>query len=269
MSSTQKTQDTLIECRNLTVSYGSYIACQDLNFSVSKGDYLCIVGSNGSGKSTLVKTILGLQTQSRGTIEKAAQGIGYLGQKSNIQRDFPATIEEVVLSGCHTGFFHTKADKANARAQIERMSLESIAKKSFMELSGGQQQRVLLARSLCAAKELLVLDEPVTGLDPAVTDEMYSLIKKLNKESGLSIIMVSHDVNRAVHSASHILHLDKNQLFFGTSEEYQKTNLYERMSHVEICNSCGSYCSCCQSTPAFLSRRVFSPVNANNQDTTK
>lgn len=240
----------LIQCTDVCVNYGSFEACKNVSFSIEKGDYLCVVGANGSGKSTIVKTILGLMKNKSGIIIFNKKNTGYLPQQHNIQRDFPASVKEVVLSGCSNGrnIFYSKADKLNAEGQIKRLGIESIAKKNFSELSGGQQQRVLLARALCAAKDLIVLDEPVTGLDPIVTDELYSIIRKLNKEEKVAVIMVSHDVHRAVQNATHILHMNKEPLFFGTSAEYQKSALYESMTQVEVCethlcNHCGTDCN--------------------------
>ncbi|MCQ2595778.1 MAG: metal ABC transporter ATP-binding protein [Treponemataceae bacterium] len=245
----------IIECQNVTSQYGSFVACRNVSFSVNKGDYLCIVGANGSGKSTIVKTILGLIEPKNGKIIRQTAQIGYLPQKTEIQRDFPATVKEVVLSGTilaqkrsNFGIFYSREQKQQAQNQMEKLELLPIANKSFRELSGGQQQRVLLARSLCAAKDLLVLDEPVTGLDPAVTDELYTIIRKLNQEENLAVIMVSHDVHRAVQNASHILHMDKEVAFFGTTGEYQKNPLYNDLSHVEVCQThlcthCGSDCN--------------------------
>ena len=186
----------LIKCENVCVNYGTFEACKNVSFSLKKGDYLCVVGANGSGKTTIVKAVLGLQQIKSGKIIFDRKCTGYLPQQNNIQRDFPASVKEVVLSGCVGKLFYSKKDKENAKKQIQRLGLEEIENKSFSELSGGQQQRVLLARALCAAKDLIVLDEPVTGLDPVVTDELYSIIRKLNKEDGIAVVMVSHDVHR-------------------------------------------------------------------------
>ncbi len=241
---------SLIETKDLCINYGSFEACKNVNFQINPGDYVCIAGANGSGKTTLVKAVLGLAPVKSGSILRNKMGIGYLPQKNNIQRDFPASVKEVVLSGCMTDrhLFYTKADRENAKHQIERLGLTAIANRNFSDLSGGQQQRVLLARALCAAKDLLVLDEPVTGLDPVVTDELYAIIRKLNQEEKLAVLMVSHDVHRAVQNASHILHMNNTPLFFGTSAEYQKTELYKQMSHVEVCEThlcthCGPSCN--------------------------
>jgi zinc transport system ATP-binding protein len=182
------------------------------------------------------------------SISKSNWKIGYLPQQSSIQRDFPASVWEVVLSGCiKKNLFYTKDDKKMADMQIEKLGLSGIAKKSYRDLSGGQQQRVLLARALCAGKDLLVLDEPVTGLDPVVTDELYSTIRELNQKEKIAVIMVSHDVNRAVQNATHILHMDRKPLFFGTSADYEKTELYKTMTNVEVCEThlchhCGTGC---------------------------
>ncbi len=216
---------------NLSIGYDGTTILSDVNFTVNKGDYLCILGENGSGKSTLMKTILGLQKQLSGEI-KFADGvlqneIGYLPQQTTIQRDFPASVEEIVISGCQGRMrfcsLYTKKERSLAENNIERMHLKDIRKKCYRELSGGQQQRVLLARALCATQKMLLLDEPVAGLDPKVTSEMYELIKELNKE-GLSVIMITHDVQAATKYATHILHI-KEKPFFGTKEEYMNTSV--------------------------------------------
>ncbi len=216
----------LLTVKDLAVGYGSQIVAENINFEVNTGDYLCIVGENGSGKSTLMKTLLGLQKPVRGEIT-AGEGlreneIGYLPQQTQVQRDFPASVREVVLSGCQGrgGFrpFYSTEDKKRANENMEKMGITDLASKCYRELSGGQQQRVLLARALCATRKLLLLDEPVSGLDPKVTAEMYALISELNKEK-VTIIMISHDIGTAVNYADHILHVGEN-VFFGTRDEY-------------------------------------------------
>ena len=222
---------SLISCNDLCVGYDSKVVAGNLSFSVNQGDYLCIVGENGSGKSTLMKTLLHLMHPVSGSIlfgDGLRQNeIGYLPQQTVIQKDFPASVREIVLSGCQAkpGFhpFYSKEDKARARANIERMRISEYAKRCYRELSGGQQQRVLLARALCASDKILLLDEPVAGLDPKVTQELYQLIQELNRE-GLTIVMISHDTQAAVQFASHILHVGK-RIFFGTTEEYQKSEI--------------------------------------------
>lgn len=241
----------LISCKNVSVNYGSLTAVKDVSFSLGKGDYLCIVGANGSGKSTLVKTILGICKQASGEIVKNCSGIGYLGQQNATLRDFPATVREVIMSGCVSRNrlpFYSNAEKQRAKEQIYKLGLEKLTKKSFRELSGGQMQRVLLARAFCAATELLVLDEPVNGLDPIITDELYSIVRSRNRDEGLSVLMVSHDIHRAVQNATHILHMNCSALFFGTSEDYKKTHLYNEMTSMETCTThacthCGSDCT--------------------------
>lgn len=241
----------LISCRNVCVNYGSLVAVDNISFSLNKGDYLCIVGANGSGKSTLVKAILGLCKPADGEIVKSCKGIGYLGQQNVIQRDFPATVREVVISGClpqNILPLYSKVEKKRAKEEIYKLGLEKLTKKSFKELSGGQMQRVLLARAFCAATELLILDEPVNGLDPIVTDELYSIVRNRNREEKLTVMMVSHDIHRAVQNATHILHMNNQAMFFGTAEDYKKTPLYNEMTTVETCSThacthCGSDCT--------------------------
>ena len=216
-----------LTCRDVSLGYEGHAILTGLNFYVSAGDYLCIVGENGSGKSTLMKTILGLQKPLAGEIifrdGLKNSEIGYLPQQTAVQKDFPATVWEIVLSGCQARagkrpFYH-KADKALARENMEKMNVNQFARRCYRELSGGQQQRVLLARALCATQKLLLLDEPVTGLDPKVTLELYQLIEKLNREDKVTVIMISHDIASAVRYASHILHIS-HDVFFGPTEEY-------------------------------------------------
>jgi len=219
----------LLQCQNLSVGYEGQTVAKDLSFSVSKGDYLFIVGENGSGKTTLMKTILHLIPPVDGTMEMddglKQNEIGYLPQQTQAQKDFPASVKEIVLSGCQAkpGFhpFYSKEDKMRAMKNMERMEILPYAKRCFRELSGGQQQRVLLARALCASDKVLLLDEPVSGLDPKVTQELYQLIRSLNEE-GLTIIMISHDMEAALEYASHILQIGKME-FFGTKDEYLRS----------------------------------------------
>ena len=216
----------LLTCQDLCLGYDGREILHNLNFEIHTGDYLCIVGENGSGKSTLMKTVLGLQQPMSGkdlTGDGLAQNeIGYLPQQTVVQKDFPATVWEIVLSGCQgrCGLrpFYTKEEKQLAEDNIEKMGITHLTKRCYRELSGGQQQRVLLARALCATKKMLLLDEPVSGLDPKVTSEMYALIEKLNKE-GITVIMISHDLNAALTYASHILHIG-DTVFYGTKAEY-------------------------------------------------
>ncbi|MBQ3967154.1 MAG: metal ABC transporter ATP-binding protein [Lachnospiraceae bacterium] len=218
-----------ITATDLALGYDSQIIVQGLNFSVDRGDYLCIVGENGSGKTTLMKTLLHLRQPMGGQILTGdgldPNEIGYLPQQTNIQRDFPASVKEIVLSGClgRCGLrpFYRKAEKDLAKENMQRMGIEELANRCYRDLSGGQQQRVLLARALCAAEKVLLLDEPVAGLDPVVTAQMYELIAGLNKE-GITIIMISHDISAALMYASHILHIGED-IFFGTRDEYLKS----------------------------------------------
>lgn len=218
-------------CKNLTVGYESKPVLKDVNFEINAGDYLCIVGENGSGKSTLMKTLLGLQSPISGEILTGdglkKNEIGYLPQQTAVQKDFPASVKEIVISGCQgrcgSRPFYSKEEKQLAKDAMEKMQIEPLAKRCYRELSGGQQQRVLLARALCATRKMLLLDEPVSGLDPKVTAEMYRLISELNKKDGITILMISHDISAAVNYADHILHIGSS-VFFGTKDEYLKSS---------------------------------------------
>ena len=225
---------SLISCKNVYLSYESNTVINNLNFEVSEGDYLCIVGENGSGKSTLIKSMLGLKQTASGHLHITCGinggEIGYLPQQTTLQKDFPASVYEVVLSGCITqkkGLFFTSAQKRKAEENMKKLDILSLKNKCYRELSGGQQQRVLLARALCAAKKILLLDEPVTGLDPIVTGELYDIVYRLNKQDGVTVVMVSHDLFAATRYASHILHLKKDGSFFGTVDEYTDSGLYK------------------------------------------
>ena len=217
----------LLTCQNLSVGYDGKAVLENLNFSVEAGEYLAVVGENGAGKSTLMKTLLGLQSPVVGKILTGdglrRNEIGYLPQQTEVQKDFPASVREIVLSGCQgrCGFrpFYNAEEKALAARATEEMGISDLAPRCYRELSGGQQQRVLLARALCATRKMLLLDEPVSGLDPKVTEEMYALIEKLNKKDGITVIMISHDIRAALRYADRILHIGKS-VFFGTPEEY-------------------------------------------------
>ena len=222
-----------IICRDAAFAYEGEMAVQGLDFEVGRGDYLCVVGENGSGKSTLIKGLLRLIKPVKGQIEMEggllANEIGYLPQQTVVQKDFPASVYEVVLSG-RLGArgarpFYSRGDKAIADENIGRLDLGPLKNKCYRELSGGQQQRVLLARALCATRKALLLDEPAAGLDPLVTKDLYRLIDEINKDTGITIIMVSHDVHSAVRYASHILHLQNAQAFFGRTEDYAKSDI--------------------------------------------
>ena len=218
-----------LECRDLTLGYDGKTVLSGLSFAVNAGDYLCVVGENGSGKSTLMKTILKLRPPMSGEIITGgglrSNEIGYLPQQTQVQKDFPASVLEVVLSGClnRCGMrpAYNKAEKQMAGENLRRLGIADLAKRCYRELSGGQQQRVLLARALCATRKILLLDEPVAGLDPNAANEMYEIIRQLNA-GGITVVMISHDVAAAVQYASHILHLgNQGALYFGPKAGYK------------------------------------------------
>ncbi len=221
-------QTDLIVCRDLSLGYEGQSVLSHLNLRVRSGDYLCLVGDNGSGKSTLLRGLLGLLPPLSGTIERAAElergAVGYLPQQTRAQRDFPATVEEVVLSGClnqkRLRFFYTAAQRSRALMNMGKLGVLELRAKSYRDLSGGQQQRVLLARALCAASRLLILDEPVTGLDPAAAQDLYKTLNYLNKKEGMAVVMVTHDLRPALRDAGAVLHIGHGGSFLGTPAEY-------------------------------------------------
>lgn len=227
-------------CRDLAVGYGGKTVLSGVNFSVENGEYVCVLGENGSGKSTLMKTVLGLLPAMGGSITMCdglkETEIGYLPQQTDFQRDFPASVREIVLSGgqsrCRCGFFYGKEERRLAEAAMEKMGITNLSGRSYSELSGGQQQRVLLARALCAAKKMLLLDEPVTGLDPTAAKEMYELIYSLNRNDGITVLMISHDISAALTYADSILHIGE-KVFFGSAAEYAECPLCGGSHHHE------------------------------------
>ena len=218
-----------IICRNLAIGYDGKAIVQNMNFSVKTGEYLCVIGENGAGKSTFMKTLLGLQPPIQGEIlfgDNLKQNeIGYLPQQTEVQKDFPASVREIVLSGCQNQLglrpFYNRKEKSYAEAILNKLQITDLAEQCYRELSGGQKQRVLLARALCATKKMLLLDEPVAGLDPKAAKEMYYLIQKINREENITVIMISHDIQIAVNYASHVMKIGPN-IFYGTSEEYRR-----------------------------------------------
>ena len=247
----------LVECKNVRLAYENHIVVDNLSFSVNKGDYLCIIGENGSGKTTLMKALLGLKSVESGSISHGEglrqNEIGYLPQQTGIQKDFPASVWEVVLSGRinRLGFrpFYSSKDKKIAEENMARLNITDIKHKCYRELSGGQQQRVLLARALCATQKLLLLDEPVAGLDLLATEEMYHIIYDLNRQNGITVIMITHDIDRAVRDATHILHLHKKDVFFGEKSHFLECDTCRQFTQNEAesghgcCKKGGCHCN--------------------------
>lgn len=236
---------SLVKIENASMGYEGKVIVPNLSMDINDGDYVCIVGENGSGKTTLMKCLLGLIKPLSGSVSFGdglkQNEIGYLPQQTVLQKDFPASVYEVVLSGClnkkHT-LFYSKEQKQTALANMEKVGIISLKKKCFRELSGGQKQRVMLARALCATHKMLILDEPVTGLDPKAATDMYALIKNLNK-SGITIVMVSHDVTAAVNNSSKILHLSKNDYFYGTAHQYLHSDIGRKFMITDCpCDEC-------------------------------
>ena len=222
----------------VSLGYDADLILKDISFSVEEGDYLSIVGENGSGKSTLMKALTGLLKPKNGTIQMhGINRLGYLPQQTVVQRDFPASVLEVVLSGCIGSMgwhpFYTKRERALAEHTMKMLSIYDLKSRSYRELSGGQQQRVLLARALCATDRILLLDEPTAGLDPVVTTELYELVLHLNRDHGVTIIIVSHDLNSALRDSTKILHLKESVRFFGTVEEYRHSEAIRTLERRE------------------------------------
>ena len=221
----------LIVCRDAALGYEGRAVLSGLDLRIAAGDYLCVVGENGSGKSTLMKGLLGLLEPMEGVIERAPElksgAVGYLPQQTQAQKDFPATVYEVVLSGFLNRrgfrFFYTAAQKTEALQAIGKLGILELKDRCYRELSGGQQQRTLLARALCAASRLLILDEPITGLDPAAAQDLYKTLRYLNEKEGMAVVMVTHDLRAALENARTVLHIGGRSWFYGTVEDYYRS----------------------------------------------
>ena len=232
----------LIVCRDVSLGYEGKPLLQHLDLTVREGDYLCVVGENGSGKSTLMKGLLGLLSPLSGEIVRAPElrdgAIGYLPQQTRAQRDFPATVYEVVLSGYLNRkgfhFFYTPAQRSGALMNMGKLGILELKDQCYRELSGGQQQRVLLARALCAARRLLILDEPITGLDPAAAQDLYKTLAYLNQKEGMAVVMVTHDLKAALRSARTVLHIGRRGTFLGTPAEYLASPMGRRFQEEQI-----------------------------------
>lgn len=235
-----------ITCEDLALGYEGKAVTEHIHFTVNKGDYLCIIGENGAGKSTLMKTLLRLIQPISGTIETgdglSAYEVGYLPQQTAVQKDFPASVMEIVLTGTlnKSGWkpFYSRQQKNEAQQNMEKMGIWNLRNRCYRELSGGQQQRVLIARALCATTRLLILDEPITGLDPMAIQDFYAMIRRLNREDGVAILMVSHDLRNAVEEANKILHLQKQVLFYGPAHDYMNSQAAGHFFHEKEQGQC-------------------------------
>lgn len=233
-------QPELLACRDVSLGYEGQPLLTHFDLSIRAGDYLCVVGDNGSGKSTLMKGLLGLLPPLAGEIWRAPElrqgAVGYLPQQTQAQRDFPATVYEVVLSGClnqkGTRWFYSAAQKSAALMNLGKLGILELKSACYRDLSGGQQQRVLLARALCAASRLLILDEPITGLDPAAAQDLYKTLAYLHEKEGMAIVMVTHDLKAALRNAGRVLHFGRNDWFLGSVEEYFRSPQGKRFREV-------------------------------------
>ena len=228
---------SLIKFSNIEFKYDSKQILQNVSFEVNKGDYVCILGENGTGKSTLLNLLSGILKPTSGSIEffdeSLKSKIGYLPQQIQIQDNFPASVYEIVLSGCVNKLklypFYTRIEKQIANYNINLLGISDIKAKSFHELSGGQKQRVLLARALCSAENLILLDEPVSGLDPVVTESFYDTIHHLNTEHGTTIVMVSHDIKKSLEFATHIIYISKNSFYYAKKDDFLNSEVSKKI----------------------------------------
>lgn len=212
--------------KNVSLAYGHTLAVEDVSFSLSEGEYVCLIGRNGSGKSTLMKGMLGLMKPRAGTIAIAGgpDSTAFLPQAQPGGGDFPATVWEVALSGCqranHLSARYSLADRELAKRVLGTLGIAELAKRRIGSLSGGQRQRAFLARCLCKQPRLLLLDEPYTGLDPQAADSLTQVLTDLRNSQGIAILMSSHDLQAVAASASRVLVLDRTLQFDGDVGEW-------------------------------------------------
>ena len=226
----------ILNVNNLVLGYEKQIVINNISFSVNKRDFILVIGSNGAGKSTLIKGILGIIKPISGNVdyeEIKKNNVGYMPQEMKVDPNFPASVMEVVLSGLINKMglrpFYNKKDKERANEALRILNIENLKNKKFSELSGGQRQKVLLARSLCATSDLLILDEPSNNLDQESKIEFYTTLKHLNEGHGITIIMITHDVDRDRDSliGNKVLELRSNGYFYGKTEEYMEEYGYD------------------------------------------
>lgn len=191
---------SILEIKNLTASYNNHDAIKNVNFTIDKGEYVCLVGENGSGKSTLIKTMIGLHKKDEGEIIVNIDDdkISYVAQNNMKDLSFPATAKEIIMTGVqrHRKLpFYRKVDWEKFERVCEMLSIKDIINKQIGNLSGGQRQRVILARALIREPELIILDEPCSGLDVNITKEFYGILDELHKSKGITIIMATHDLD--------------------------------------------------------------------------
>lgn len=235
----------LIELEHVSFSYGEREVLTDVNLTIHQGDYLAILGPNGAGKTTLLKLIFGLLTPQKGTIRlfgtpsatfKDRSRIGYVPQKTAIaERNFPATVFDVVLMGrtAKRGLFHPirQTDKDAALLALRRVGLLELADRMISDLSGGQTQRVFIARALATEPAVLILDEPTAGVDPHAQEDLYGLLRSLNTESGITIMIVSHDIETITKETSQIAYVDRSLTYHESSLSFIESDFSRVVAH--------------------------------------
>ena len=220
----------LIQIKDVTTAYNGHIAIKNVTFNIKKGDYICLIGENGSGKSTLIKTIVGLNKKDSGEIIKSidADKISYLAQNNMTDLNFPATAKEIIMTGVqkHRKLpFYNKEDYNSFEEMCNLLGIKEFVNKQIGQLSGGQRQRIMLARALIRNPELLILDEPCSGLDVNITKEFYEILNKLNKEKGLTIIMATHDLDEVENDDARVICIATTIKFDGNINDWKKWNI--------------------------------------------
>ena len=215
----------IVEIKNLTIEYPGVKAIDNVSFSIEQNDFLGIIGPNGAGKSTLFSCMLGLNNQYDGSIsffgkniresKKYLKDVGYVPQKPIFEKNFPATVREVVRMG-----LRKKSDENRVDKVLQDVWIHELSHKRIGDLSGGQQQRVFIAKALVGDPKILILDEPVTGIDTQSTELFYGILRELNKKQNITIIWSSHDLDAVNRLANKVACLDRTLFFHGISEQF-------------------------------------------------
>lgn len=236
----------VVEIDHLTIEYPDVKAIDDVSFTVNQGDFLGIIGPNGAGKSTLFAAMLGLNAKYKGTIKffgtdirkskNYLKEIGYVPQKPIFEKNFPATVNDIVKMGLQKESDENKIDEI-----LQQLWIHELSERRIGELSGGQQQRVFIAKALVNNPKVLILDEPVTGIDQQSIDLFYSILKELNSKQNITIIWSSHDLDAVNKLANHVACLNRTLFFHGESDDffendelvkqYSEASMQEHMHH--------------------------------------
>lgn len=237
------TPQPLLQLTDVSVKYGEEPVLDRVTMEVHEGDYVGVIGPNGGGKTTLLKVMLGLITPTSGEVQLLGRPVrefrewwrvGYVPQRAtSLDVRFPTTVEEVVALGrvARVGLWHRlgRADREAVTEALEQVDMSDHRRRLITELSGGQQQRVLIAKALVSEPTLLMLDEPTVGIDVKSQDRFYQLLSALNKQRGLTLVMVSHDIDVVVNEVTKIACINETLAYHGDPQSFMKDDYVAKL----------------------------------------